>query len=115
MYKNILLTLAIISSIGLFTTNAHADDAYIKMDEQLKKVLIENKDASSMMRIHNFVSKSDERIDIYRIDGEKGSQFIPQDKMSLLLYNTFIEKEFLPIIGILETNKLYLESQRDKK
>lgn len=115
MHKIKLITLSIASLLLILSTSSYANDNYVKLDEQLKKVIAENKDATSVMKLHNFAIKEDRRIDIYQVSPESGAEFVPQDEMSIMLYNTFIDKGFLPIIAILETNKVFLESQPKNK
>ena len=102
-----------LASTLIFSTASHAQsvESYIAMDKQLKRVLNENSNASSKIKLHNFLENKVDVVDIYQLSNERGAALIPQDEMSSLLYKKFVENGFLPIIAVLETNKVFLESQ----
>jgi len=106
----LLVALSLLPALFLSSTS-YAEEAYVRMDAQLKKIISQNANSTSMMNLYNFAEKKSERLDIYQVTSEEGLEFIPQDEMTMLVYNKFIEGNFLPIIAILETNKIFLESR----
>lgn len=110
MIKLSMKVLFLMATMG-FSYAANADErSNVVMNERLKSAIVDNPKISSTMELFNFTTNSKGIIDIYQVTSDEARNFVPQEELAIMLYNKYIEKNYLPIVAILETNRQFLDA-----